>query len=312
MLLEVFFALSVFGTSTIESVWKYFCRTTSEYNMFVVGCFVSQLIGYFLGCLPYFLMDIFRSKQTHLYKIQGMKYPTSFDVSRTTKELLTSFATVVLPLLAFGGYVLPLLGISRDGPLPSVSSIILQIAFFFIVEDYFNYWIHRWLHQPWWYKHVHSVHHRYDAPFALVAAYAHPFEVVAQAIPTFLGPLAVAPHLYTLMLWQVFRNFEAIDIHSGYELPYSLKNLIPSYAGAKHHDYHHYMHSGNFASVFTWCDQLYGTNLGYEEFNARQIEKKRSSSLVSTAPSSVCFLNEEQISSMDETLRKRGVSNSLS
>lgn len=276
MLLEAFFFIGVFSTSAIEPLWKHLSQTTTEYNMFVVGCFASQVLGYFLGCLPYFLMDVLRPKKTLLFKIQAKKYPTRCEVVKSCKDMMMCFVTVVLPLLAFGGFVLPRIGITRDGPLPSWSTIVLQILFFFLVEDYFNYWIHRWLHSPWLYKHVHSVHHTYDTPFAIVAAYAHPFEVVAQAIPTFLGPLAVSPHLYTLMLWQVFRNLEAIDIHSGYELPYSLKQLIPMYAGAKHHDYHHYMHSGNFASVFTWCDQMYGTNLGYEMFTARGSEGLRS------------------------------------
>ena len=70
------------------------------------------------------------------------------------------------------------------------------------------------------------------------------------------------------------RNYEAIDIHSGYELPFSIKSILPSYAGTAHHDYHHFMHSGNFASIFTWCDQLYGTSIGYESFMAKKKEKQ--------------------------------------
>lgn len=187
-----------------------------------------------------------------------------------TKDVLISFITVILPMLAVGGIFLPRLGITRSDPLPPWYVVLVQISFFFIVEDYLNYWIHRWLHTPWLYRHVHSVHHMYDAPFSIVAAHAHPVEVVVLAIPTFVGPLIISPHLYTLMLWQLFRNFEAIDIHSGYEFKYSFKALFPGYAGADHHDYHHYMHSGNFASVFKWCDYLYGTDLGFKNYKARR------------------------------------------
>lgn len=242
--------------------------------MFVVGCFMSQVLGYFLGCLPYFLFDVMRPTGSCTYKIQSARYPSNKDILISCKEMLVSFVTVVLPLLMFGGLFINYVGISRDGPLPCWHIVLLQISFFFLVEDFLNYWIHRWLHIPWLYKHIHSIHHKYDAPFAIVAAYAHPLEVLLQAIPTFVGPLAIGPHLYTLMVWQTFRNWEAIDIHSGYELPFSLKSFVPGYAGAEHHDYHHYMHSGNFASVFTWCDRLYGTNLGFESFlkktNARR------------------------------------------
>lgn len=241
--------------------------------MFVVGCFISQVIGYFLACLPYFIMDMTRTSSSVHYKIQKKTYPTKWQIVQSSKDMLVSFTTVILPMLAFGGLVIRHLGISRDGPLPSSFTILLQLVFFFLVEDYLNYWIHRWLHLPWLYRHIHSVHHEYDSPFAIVAAYAHPVEVILQAIPTFVGPFVIGPHLYTLMLWQICRNCEAIDIHSGYDLPYSLKSLIPSYAGARHHDYHHYMHSGNFASVFTWCDRIYGTDLGYHSYISKNLNK---------------------------------------
>lgn len=238
--------------------------------MFVVGCFFSQVFGYFLGCVPYCFMDIVKPAISHRYKIQHSKYPTLLTIIKSSKDMMVSFVAVILPMLMLGGLVIHRFGISRDGPLPSWHVVLAQIFFFFLVEDYLNYWIHRWLHLPWLYRHVHSVHHTYEAPFSVPAAYAHPIEVLALAIPTFAGPLALGPHLYTLMVWQTFRNWEAIDIHSGYEFPLSFKYFFPAYAGANHHDYHHYMHSGNFASIFTWCDQLYGTNEGYKNFCAKR------------------------------------------
>lgn len=242
--------------------------------MFVMGCFLSQLIGYFLGCLPYILLDIIRPVLTQRFKIQPGKYPSSVTLIKCTIDVLISFTTVILPMLIGGGFVIHHFGITRDDPLPSPHVVLIQICYFFLVEDYLNYWFHRWLHLPWLYNKIHSVHHKYEAPISISAAFAHPAEVVILAIPTFAGPVLIGPHLYTLMVWQTFRNWEAIDIHSGYEFPFSLKSFLPSYAGTKHHDYHHYMHSGNFASVFTWCDQLYGTDTGYQAYIARKRRKQ--------------------------------------
>ncbi len=266
MLAEVFFLLALYCTPSLNPTWQWLCTRFSEYNMFVWGCFLSQVFGYFLGCVPYLLMDYLRTKRSKKYKVQEAKYPQLADVLYTSREMLISFTTVVLPMLLVGGLFIHKVGITRDGPIPSWSTVAVQIVYFFLVEDFFNYWLHRLLHLPWLYRHIHSVHHKYTAPFSITAAYAHPAEVIILAIPTFLGPALLGPHLYTLMIWQVMRNYEAIDIHSGYELPLSFKNLIPGYAGTAHHDYHHYMHSGNFASVFTWCDRLYGTHLAYEIF----------------------------------------------
>jgi 4,4-dimethyl-9beta,19-cyclopropylsterol-4alpha-methyl oxidase len=42
--------------------------------------------------------------------------------------------------------------------------------------------------------------------------------------------------------------------------------LIPFYGGPEYHDYHHYVggqSQSNFASVFTYCDYIYGTDKGY-------------------------------------------------
>lgn len=270
MITEVFMLVAVFSVRQVEPYWRYLCEHSSEYAMFVCGCFVSQVLGYLLGSLPFMLFDFLKPAGAVRRKIQPKNYPTRLEFCQTVRDVIVSFVTVILPMLAIGGFVLRDMGITRDGPLPSGAVILCNIVYFFLVEDFFNYWLHRLLHTPWLYRHIHSVHHTFDAPFSITAAHAHPVEVVVLAIPTFIGPLLVSPHLYTLMLWQLFRNFEAIDIHSGYEIPFSFKTFFPAYAGAAHHDYHHYMHSGNFASVFTWCDRLYNTDLGYLNFKAKR------------------------------------------
>ncbi|XP_048633019.1 methylsterol monooxygenase 1-2-like [Brassica napus] len=51
-----------------------------------------------------------------------------------------------------------------------------------------------------------------------------------------------------------------------YDFPWTLTKYIPFYGGAEYHDYHHYVggqSQSNFASVFTYCDYIYGTDKGY-------------------------------------------------
>jgi sterol desaturase/sphingolipid hydroxylase (fatty acid hydroxylase superfamily) len=48
-----------------------------------------------------------------------------------------------------------------------------------------------------------------------------------------------------------------------YDFPWSVTKLIPFYGGPEYHDYHHYVggqSQSNFASVFTYCDYIYGTD----------------------------------------------------
>lgn len=48
-----------------------------------------------------------------------------------------------------------------------------------------------------------------------------------------------------------------------FDFPFTPTKYIPFYGGAEYHDYHHYVggqSQSNFASVFTYCDYLYGTD----------------------------------------------------
>ena len=48
------------------------------------------------------------------------------------------------------------------------------------IEDTWHYWVHRLLHHRSIYKYVHKVHHHFQAPFGMVAEYAHPVETVGE------------------------------------------------------------------------------------------------------------------------------------
>ncbi|XP_073002488.1 very-long-chain aldehyde decarbonylase GL1-10-like [Typha latifolia] len=62
---------------------------------------------------------------------------------------------------------------------------------------------------------------------------------------------------------------------------------IPFYGGPEYHDYHHYIggqSQSNYASIFTYCDYLYGTNKLEQwrstgqngEFNATDFDDEKS------------------------------------
>jgi sterol desaturase/sphingolipid hydroxylase (fatty acid hydroxylase superfamily) len=270
MIVEAFVVGVVLARPVLGPWWASLCDHYSEFDMFVYGVLISVILGHFLGSAPYVLLDVLRPPLARQRKIQAEKYPSRRDVLRACLSHFLSSVLVMLPMLLVGSPCLQRVGIFRDRELPSNSALLVQLAYFLVVEDYLNYWLHRMLHLPWLYNNIHSLHHEFTSPFALMSAHAHPLETVILAIPTFAGPALTGCHMFTLFVWQVVRLYEAIDIHSGYELPWSLKAVFPSYAGADHHDFHHYMHSGNFASIFVWCDRLYGTSVGYEHFKVKR------------------------------------------
>ncbi|KAH1073652.1 hypothetical protein J1N35_025980 [Gossypium stocksii] len=82
-------------------------------------------------------------------------------------------------------------------------------------------------------------------------------------IPTFFGPAMVPCHMIILCLWSSLRQVEAIETRRGYNFPWSPTKLIPFYGGPEYHDFHHFVGrqcQSNFASIFIYCDYLYGAN----------------------------------------------------
>lgn len=99
--------------------------------------------------------------------------------------------------------------------MPSGWEMLIQLTVYFIVEDYSNYWVHRFLHCTWGYEKIHKVHHEYTAPIGFAAPYAHWAEILILGIPSFLGPALVPGHMITFWAWIALRQIEAIETHSG-------------------------------------------------------------------------------------------------
>ena len=133
---------------------------------------------------------------------------------------------------------------------------------------------HQFLHWGPMYKHIHKMHHKYSAPFGLAAEYAHPAEVLILGAGTITGPILYVLctgkfHISTMHIWMTLRHLQAIDAHSGYDFPWSLQHILPFWAGAEHHDFHHMSFVNNFSTSFRWCDYIMGTNDKYHEHAKR-------------------------------------------
>ncbi|KAI9502655.1 fatty acid hydroxylase superfamily-domain-containing protein [Coemansia spiralis] len=196
------------------------------------------------------------------------------------KSLLFSHFIIEGPLMLFFLPVAKLAGIRTiEMPLPGWQEMVVQIAVFFVLEDFWHYWIHRLFHWGPLYRGVHKVHHEFSSPFGMTAEYAHPLETVIFGQGTIGGPILYcnfigSVHVVTMLTWMSLRLFQAVDAHSGYDFPWSLHNFMPFWAGADHHDYHHAAFVNNFSSSFRWWDTLFGTDTKYHAHKARLATKK--------------------------------------
>lgn len=67
--------------------------------------------------------------------------------------------------------------------------------------------------------------------------------------------------------WKVYHLFFFFLLPiSGYDIPLNPLHLIPFYAGARFHDFHHMNFVGNYASTFTWWDKLLNTDNQYNKY----------------------------------------------
>ncbi|KAG6547617.1 hypothetical protein Mapa_011066 [Marchantia paleacea] len=249
----------------MELKWFEWTADVSDFHLYMMN-FVFLLIIYTVAPLPSFFLDVYQISSFEKYRLQPGVHNTKSAAIKCYKDTMMLFFFVVAPLNVFSYPGFKMIGISSGIPLPSLQTAILQLVTYFIIEDYTNYWLHRWLHSEWGYNNIHRVHHEFAAPLSFASSYSHVAEMLLLGIPTFLGPAICPGHIITFYIWIALRQLEAIETHSGYDFPFSLTKLIPLYGGAEYHDYHHYIggkSQSNFASVFTYCDWLYGTDKGY-------------------------------------------------
>lgn len=208
------------------------------------------------------------------------KIPTAREQWECTKRVLLLHFTVELPQIWQFHPLCRAVGLSTTTPFPTFTTMFLQIALFFVLEDTWHYWAHRAFHWGPLYRYVHKIHHTYSAPFGLAAEYASPIEVLSLGLGTIGPPLLWCAltgdlHLVTMYTWTFLRLLQAVDSHSGYDFPWSLNKFLPIWAGAEHHDVHHEKFVGNYASSFRWWDYFMDTEAGPEAAKRRRERKMK-------------------------------------
>lgn len=265
---EVYDELSKYNVqlTVIERLWAaWYLWMQNDVLATGIMSFVMHELIYFGRCIPWMIID--RTPFFNKWKIQKAKIPTIKEQWDCASLVLLSHFTVELPQIWLFHPIATYFGMDYGVPFPSVAKIAMHIAIFFVMEDTWHYFFHRALHYGPLYKAIHKLHHTYSAPFGLAAEYASPIEVMLLAVGTVGSPILWAAvtndlHLFTMYMWIVFRLFQAIDAHSGYDFPWSLHHFLPFWAGAEHHDMHHEKFIGNYSSSFRWWDYIFDTEAG--------------------------------------------------
>ncbi len=151
------------------------------------------------------------------------------------------------------------------------------IAMFAIIpvwESIYFYWIHRLLHVPFLYKHVHSLHHRNINVGPWSGLSMHPVEHVIY-LGTVLIHWVVAAHPVHILFHMQYYTLTAATTHTGFEgLVIKDENRLK--LGTFHHQMHHRYFECNYGSLELPWDKLFGSfHDGTDEANERMQERRK-------------------------------------
>lgn len=145
----------------------------------------------------------------------------------------------------------------------------LSVLLFLFAHDSWFYWTHRLMHEPFWFRVAHAVHHDSRPPTAWAAMSFHPWEALTGAIvipalvfiiPVHIGALGFVLGVMTLM---------GITNHMGWELfpKFMVNGLLGNWMiTATHHQKHHDAYRGNYGLYFRFWDKICDTDLGLGHF----------------------------------------------
>lgn len=159
---------------------------------------------------------------------------------------------------------------------PSGTELIVYFFLFTIISDAAFYWIHRFLHLPMIYKHIHKWHHEYTVPEVIATLNTHPLEfVISNVLPFTLGPALLGSkcHLFLSSYFGTWNFFTVVMNHSGYEFPWIPSfSILPFTIKTKEHDYHHRNNLENYAAYYSFWDTICGTNKSFLKTQTSKLE----------------------------------------
>ncbi|KAF8972110.1 fatty acid hydroxylase [Flammula alnicola] len=196
----------------------------------------------------------------YLFNHDMMRHPRFLE-NQVRLEIQTSLqAFPVMTLLTLPWFQAEVMGYSKlyDG-LDTYGYFYLfaSVPLYLLFTDYCIYWVHRWLHIPFIYKHIHKPHHKWIIPTPFGSHAFHPVDGYLQSVPYHLFIFIFPLHRVLYLTLFVLVNFWSIFIHdSDMVTGHIFEKAIN---GPAHHTLHHLYFTVNYGQYFTWADRAGGS-----------------------------------------------------
>jgi sterol desaturase/sphingolipid hydroxylase (fatty acid hydroxylase superfamily) len=227
---------------------------------------VSILLGFIryflLAGIPFLIIYILYPQAFTKNKIQS-KFALRKDFIR---EILHSMQTNLI----IAGVILlilktPLLSYTQvyaDISARSLWWIPASVLLALMVHDTYFYWMHRIVHHPVLFKHIHKLHHKSINPSPWASYSFHFFEGILEAMAAPIILLLVPLHPLALIIFGPLALSINVYGHLGYEiLPkwFRYSFLFEIFTSSVHHNMHHSIFKANYGLYFRFWDRFMGT-----------------------------------------------------
>jgi methylsterol monooxygenase len=235
--------------------WAHVVASYPAYQIEIVGTLAVQVACFWIPSLLYIWLDSLLPGYSARHKIQPPpKQPTKSEIVHcavvVSRNQLLSLVLGLLNTAAAISLAGKTAGFRVDAELPSAAELAGSVAICSVLREVLFYYAHRLLHLPALYRRFHKTHHRFTAPVALAAQYAHPLDhILANALPIAIPLFLVDAHVLTAWSFLGIVLLETATVHSGYDF---LDGM------ARMHDKHHERFEVNYG-VLGWLDWLHGT-----------------------------------------------------
>lgn len=225
---------------------------------FVNGALVLAVCGGLHWLLAHAL-----ARHTLAFKTQPESAPREGDIRRDffwASVTLFGFGSLSLPLMLWIHSYRPIM-LNYDIAARPLLFLGTLAAFLFVV-DTLRYWLHRALHRPFLFRHVHYLHHRTVTPTAFNGFSGHPAETGLNLLIPMLVMVAMPVHWAVPVTYSWFLTVGHVFRHLGYDFfSGSLERLplLGSVVLGRFHDVHHTEPDTNFSTMFSWWDYWMGT-----------------------------------------------------
>ena len=202
-------------------------------------------------------------KQFKKFKIQ----PAIPAKKQMRYELFFSFSTIgifsmigiIVYILYINGYTTIYTNIGKHG----WGYFFLSLVIMIILHDTYFYWTHRLLHTRWFFKKIHTVHHRSANPTPLAAYSFHPFEAFIETLIVFPFVTIWPVHIFAFLFFTFLVLVMNVIGHLGFEfMSQKFRDSTPGkcLTSSTHHNLHHQKSNKNFGYYFTFWDKLMKTS----------------------------------------------------